>query len=162
MNDTRKQVIDLLKAYPEMLRQITLLRYELEHPTNISADEMISAMSFAKHDGEGGRPAGVVSNKTLYIVMNYQQAMTKLDEERSGELAKELFELEGRVKKLEYYMSILTEQERESIRLYFFEKRTLQQISDALKISHWAVRKCRDSGVDSLVKMYDFMDEMNA
>ena len=123
---------------------------------------MISAMSFAKHDGEGGRPAGVVSNKTLYIAMNYQQAAAKLNEECTGDLAKELFELERKANKLEYYMSILPEQERESIRLYFFEKRTLQEISDALKISHWAVRKCRDSGVDSLAKMYDFMDGMNA
>lgn len=161
MNNTRKQVIDFLKSYPELLRKITLLCYEMEHPTNISPDEMISAMSFAKCDGEGGHSTGVVSNKTLYIAMNYQQAAARLNEECSGDLAKELFELERKANKLEYYMRVLPEHEREAIRLYFFEKRTLQEISDTLRISQWTVRKCRDDGVDSLVGKYDFMEVMN-
>ena len=161
MIDTRKQVIELLKAYPEMLRQITLLRYELEHPANISADEMISAMSFAKRDGEGGRPAGVVSNKTLYIAMNYQQAAAKLNEEYSGDLAKELFELERKANKLEYYMAFLTEDEQDVIRLYFFERRSLQEISDELGGSVWSIKRRRDSGVKKLTEMYGFIDELS-
>ena len=66
-------VMTLLQNYRATKRKIEQLRYELEHPAKVSPDEMIEAMNFTKGDGEG-RPSGSVSNKTLYIAMNFQSA----------------------------------------------------------------------------------------
>lgn len=69
-------VMSLLQNYRATKRKIQQLRYELEHPTHVTPEEMIEAMSFAKGEGEG-RPSGSISNKTLYIAMNYQDAANK-------------------------------------------------------------------------------------
>ena len=69
-------VMSLLQNYRATKRKIQQLRYELEHPTHVTPEEMIEAMSFAKGEGKG-RPSGSISNKTLYIAMNYQDAANK-------------------------------------------------------------------------------------
>ena len=72
-HNAKDQVLSLLQSYRATKRKIEQLRYELEHPARVTPDEMIEAMNFAKGDGEG-RPSGSVSNKTLYIAMNFQSA----------------------------------------------------------------------------------------
>ena len=63
--DTKKRVLHLLEEYRMNIRRIAQLRYELEHPALVSPTEMMEAMTFAKGTGEGPRPAGYVSDKTL-------------------------------------------------------------------------------------------------
>ena len=76
-------------------------------------------------------------------------------------MAKELYELEHKANKLEYYMTFLTEDEQEVIRLYFFDRRSLQEISDELGGSVWSIKRRRDSGVKKLTEMYGFIDELS-
>lgn len=56
MNNYTDHVTSLLQNYRTTKRKIEQLRYELEHPTRVTPDEMIEAMNFAKGDGEG-RPS---------------------------------------------------------------------------------------------------------
>ena len=72
MNVTREYVVQLLNYYHQRVCQIALLRYELEHPVQVSPAEMIDAMSFVK-DTNIRRSIGHISNKTLFIAVNYQQ-----------------------------------------------------------------------------------------
>lgn len=69
--DIRMKVLDLLKTYPDNMRKIAQLNYELAHPSQISATEMLEAMAFKKGNGER-HSVGEVSDKTLYIAMNYR------------------------------------------------------------------------------------------
>lgn len=41
----KSYVIQELEAYPRILRQIAVLRYEMEHPVHVSAQEMLDAMT---------------------------------------------------------------------------------------------------------------------
>ena len=52
-HNAKDQVLSLLQNYRATKRKIEQLRYELEHPTRVTPDEMIEAMNFAKGDGEG-------------------------------------------------------------------------------------------------------------
>lgn len=65
--ETRTYVISLLESYHKRMNQIALLHYELEHPANISSDEMIEAMSLSRSDG-ASRSKGHVSNKTIELL----------------------------------------------------------------------------------------------
>lgn len=85
----RKQVEALLRSYPELLRKVELLRYELNHSAAISPQEMMEAMAFAKSDGMG-HGAGGISNKTLYIAMSYQDAAERINMEAVEELVERL------------------------------------------------------------------------
>jgi len=63
--ETRNYVLNVLKSCQDRVKKISLLRYELEHPAQISPDEMIDAMSFGRGEGTGSGK-GRISNKTLY------------------------------------------------------------------------------------------------
>ena len=47
MNDTRSMVMSILTQFRDNQRRIEMLRYELEHPATVTADDMIDALSFA-------------------------------------------------------------------------------------------------------------------
>lgn len=82
--EIKKRVINLLDSYHRRARQIALLRYELDHPARVTENEVIEAMSYARQE-ETGRPAGHISNKTLYIALNYQDQAEQLNAEPFGE-----------------------------------------------------------------------------
>lgn len=91
--NTKNLVMPLLQNYRANKRKIEQLRYELEYPARVSPDEMIEAMNFAKGDGEG-RPSGSVSNKTLYIAMNFQSAADEANAALTHNLVSRLVPLE--------------------------------------------------------------------
>ena len=98
-------VMTLLQNYRATKRKIEQLRYELEHPAKMSPDEMIEAMNFAKGDGEG-RPSGNVSNKTLYIAMNFQSAADEVNAALTHDLVSRLVPLEQEINRLEHYVAL--------------------------------------------------------
>ena len=55
----KNYVIQELEAYPRILRQISVLRYEMEHPAHVSAQEMLDAMTYACGDRTGSSPGHV-------------------------------------------------------------------------------------------------------
>lgn len=102
----KKYVKELLETYHDRERMIAVLRYELEHPGKISGAEQIEAMTYGHGDGIGGTK-GHISNKTLYIALNYEEQAERLNATAIKEIAEELFDLERRQKKLLYYIALL-------------------------------------------------------
>lgn len=157
--EIRKQVIDRLKSYPELVQKRDILRYELEHPTVVSDAEMLEAMSFLK--GEGGIPLGGVSNKTLYIAMNYHDAAERVNTEARNDLVKRLLPLENEIGRVEYYVKMLSQREQIVIRKHYFEGIQQQEIAAELGVTAWTVRRYRDMAVDKLTEMYAFAEGKN-
>lgn len=154
--DIRNQVIEYLKSYPELVQKRDILRYELEHPTMVSDNEMLEAMSFLK--GSGGIPLGGVSNKTLYIAMNYHDAAERVNSEARNDLVKRLLPLENEINRLEYYVKMLSERELDVIHKTYFEGKRQQEIAMLLGVSTWTVRKCHNDAIDKLTEMYAFAE----
>lgn len=154
--EIRNQVIEYLKNYPELVQKRDILRYELEHPVVVSDDEMLEAMSFLK--GSGGIPLGGVSNKTLYIAMNYHDTAVRLNSDARNDLVKRLLPLENEISRLEYYVKMLSEREQSIIRKCYFEGRQQQDVAEELGITPWTVRRYRDQAVDKLTEMYAFAE----
>ena len=149
----RKQVEALLRSYPELLRKVELLRYELNHSAAISPQEMMEAMAFAKSDGMGHGTGGI-SNKTLYIAMSDQDAAERINMEAVEELVERLVPMERTLHRLEHHLST---PEQEVIRLCYFEQKSLPDAAQAMSTSVWAVRKQRDAAVTNLANMYAFV-----
>ena len=70
--NVKDYVVQELESYPRTLRQIAVLRYELEHPVQVSTEEMLDAMAFARGEHFGVAP-GHVSDKTLYRISCIQE-----------------------------------------------------------------------------------------
>ena len=154
--EIRSQVIYRLENYPELVRKRNILRYELEHQTGVSDDEVLEAMSFFKR--ESGIPCGNISDKTMYIALNYHDKAERLNSEARNELVKRLLPLERELEKLEYYVKLLPEREQYVISQKYFERKRQQEIAKLLEVSTWTVRKCHSDGIDRLVEMYGFAD----
>jgi len=56
---------------------------------------MIDGMALGHGDGMGGSGKGRISNKTMYIALNYQEKMDRMNAEAANEIAQRLLELEG-------------------------------------------------------------------
>ena len=126
--DMRAYVVNLLETCQERRRKIALLHYELEHPAHTSEAEMISAMALGYGNGSGGgHPDGHISDKTLYIALNYQSKADKLNADIKEEIVVQLVELEQEQARLEYYTSLLEKRQALVICLAYFEGRSRQE-----------------------------------
>lgn len=154
--DAKKCVQHLLEEYHKNIRKIAQLRYELEHPNLVSPAEMMEAMNFAKGTGEGSRPVGYISDKTLYIAMNYQEAAASLNDESREEIVSKLIPLEREVDRLEHYVQLLPEQQAFLLRRHFFDCVGWSELCSEMRLSPKTLRKLREEAVDALTEMYEF------
>lgn len=159
--DTRARIISLLETYQQRTRQIALLRYELKHPPHISPNEMLDAMSFARGDGLSNSK-GHISNKTLYIALNYQEQTDKMNAAATDEIAVRLVELEHEQDRLEYYVSLLEQRHSDVIRLLYFEGRSWDEIAKEVGVVVRTAHKIKERAVDKLTEMYLFAESVKS
>lgn len=154
--DMKKQVMGLLERYPDTMRKIAVLRYELEHPATISPDEMIDALSFASGEGEG-RSSGHVSNKTLYIAMNYQTEAARLSREAMDEITRRLIPLEREIGRLEHPLNLLPERERLVIRRHYLEGSSWDEIAKECNMTRRTAQTALWAAVAHLAELYELV-----
>ena len=155
--ETRTYVIGLLESYQKRSKQIELLHYELSHPAKISENEMINALALAH--GEVGGAGGHISDKTLYIAMNYQQRTENANQGTRDEIVGQLIELENQQERLSYYVSLLKVRHAELLRLLYFEGYSQEECSKKLAITTRTVRRIKDDAIDELAEMYSFTEK---
>lgn len=161
MNDnTNLQVIDLLKSWPERKRKIAVLRFELEKFTGVRKDETLEAMALT-HGDSMGRPSGYISDKTLYIALNYQGRTDKMNADTKEAIVADLVELEQEQERLEYYVSLLEKRQAEVLRYGYVERWPWEEIASKLGVAPRTVRKIRDHAVDELAKMYGLTNALH-
>ena len=149
----KNYVIQELEAYPRILRQISVLRYEMEHPAHVSAQEMLDAMAYACGDRTGSSP-GHVSDKTLYIAMNYRQKANEVNAEISGEISAKLLELEHKKNRIEYYVGMLDSRKAEIIRLCFFKGMTIEEAAEKLDVSAKTAQNAKKKALEDLTELF--------
>lgn len=149
-------IIRLLETYQERERKIALLHYELEHPAHVSPNEMLNGMSFGH--GDGPHSPGYISDKTMYIALNYQEQADKLNANTKAEIVQQLVELEHEQGRLKYYVSLLEPREKAVIQLVYYNKRSWSEIAKKLEVAPRTARRIRDDAVTRLTRMYDFTE----
>ena len=155
----KDKIIHLLKEHSRYLREIAQLRFELEEFQGVTDDEMLEALVYARGSGEG-RQSGTASNKTPYIAMNYHDQAEKANAETIDEILRRLAPLEKKTARLDFYLSMLPEQEQTVIKQIFFAGKTLQQVADRMSVSTWAVRRLKASALGKLEEMYAFLEDV--
>ncbi len=153
--ETKTYVAGLLESYQKRAKQIELLHYELSHPICVSENEMIGALALA-HGDSGGRPDGHISDKTLYIAMNYQKRTENENQRTRVEIVSQLAELENQQERLKYYVSLLKTRHAELLRLLYFEGCSQEDCAQKLKVAARTVRRIKDDAIDELTELYSF------
>lgn len=156
--DMKERVMELLRTYPKRKREIDALRYELANPAQVSRAEQLEAMAFAHGDTEGRSSIGHISDKTLYIALNYQDKVDKLNSSVVDEVAGQLIETEQEQSRLEYYVSLLEPRQAEVIRRIYFKPESQGAVAKALNISVRTVQVVKAQAIDALVELYSLTD----
>lgn len=159
--DMKEQVMRLLETYPERERQIALLHYEMQHSAHISPEEMIDGMSLGHGDGMGGSSMGYISNKTMYIALNYQERMDRLNAEAANEIAQRLLELEAEQDRIRYYVSLLEKREAEVLRSFYFEGCSWEDTAKKIGVVLRSVYKIKNKAIDHLVELYTYTTSLS-
>ena len=113
-------------------------------------------MSLGHGDGMGGGK-GHISNKTMYIALNYQERMERMNEESANEIAQRLLELETEQNRLRHYVSLLEKREAAVIRLSYFEEVNQDEAAESLGIVPRTMRRIKKEAIEKLVEMYIFI-----
>ena len=158
--DMKSYVSELLEGYRARERKIAVLRYDLEHPSEVGVTEQIEAMNYGSGEGVG-HSKGHISNKTLYIALNYEEQAKQLNAESAKEIADELFILERRQKKLLYYISILEKRQAEVVRMVYMEGVSTKKAAEQHGLTVRTIERIRKDAVDNLAEMYAYSERYN-
>lgn len=156
---TRADIITLLESSQERKRKIALLHYELDHAPQTSGKEMIEAMALGHGEG-GGHTDGHISDKTLYIALNYQSRADELNADLKTEIVEQLVELEREQKRLDYYISLLEERLAKVIKLLYEENLPQGHVEKVMGLSAKTIRKLKNEALDALAEMYEFVADL--
>lgn len=157
--DMKAYVLDLLSPYPKRKREIEVLRYELTHPAQVSPADQLEAMNYAHGNTDGKPSTGHVSDKTLFIALNYQEKAEKLNASVVNEVSGLLYKAQQEQSRLEYYVSLLEPRQAEVIRRTFFEPEPQEAIAKYLNISVRTVQTDKTQAIDTLVELYSLTDK---
>ena len=158
--EMKNYVIKLLETYHDRERKIAVLRYDLEHPSEVGVTEQIEAMNYGSGEGVG-HSKGHISNKTLYIALNYEEQAKQLNAESAKEIADELFILERRQKKLLYYISLLEKRQAEVVRMVYMEGVSTKKAAEQHGLTVRTIERIRKDAVDNLAEMYAYSERYN-
>lgn len=153
-NELVSYIEHLLTAYRSDLRKRNLLRFEMTHSRDISDEEVLGAMAFAKSDSIGSS-SGYISDKTFYIAANYQEKAEQLNRERVTSISGELVRLEQKLARLDYCVSQLAPNQASAVRGLYYENKDLKTLAIELHISERTVQRYRDSAIEELATMYE-------
>lgn len=153
--ESRNKVISLLESFHEREQKIALLQYELMNYPQASSSEVIDGMGLG-HSCELTPHSGFVSNKTLFIALNYQDRVEQINSEILNDILDELTEVDHVQRRLLYYVSILAPQQKLVIQRFYFEGHSWEEIAKEVKVALRTVHKIKNRAFDKLAEFYDF------
>ena len=143
----------------EMKNRVLELLDNAESVIGAVASEF-KAAGQARQEG-AGRPEGHISNKTLYIALNYQDQARQLNAETFQEISAQLMKLEQEQDRLNYYLSLLEPRQEQVLRKAYLEKVPQEQVARELGVSVRSVQDIKAKAIDALAEMYAFTAGLN-
>ena len=157
MDQMENYVIDLLETYRDRERKINILHYNMEHPAKVGGIEQIESMNYGRNDS-AGHTKGHISNKTLYIALNYEEQAAKANAEMLSEIADELFELERQQKRLVYYVGLLEKRQADIVRFIYMEGLSTKAVADRYALTYRTIDRIKSAAVKNLAEMYAYSE----
>lgn len=151
----KSYVLELLENSSHRLRQIELMRYELQHIPQVSNSEMIEAMSLPALTSS----EKVTSSKAVPdVAFSYKQTAERMNAEALSELASAYVDLWREHDRLQHYIGLLDERQRRVLQLYYVESYVWTDVAKAMHMTVRTAQRIRQQAVDELTKLYAFAD----
>lgn len=149
----KSYVLELLKNSSHRLRQIEIMRYELQHIPQISDSEIIEAMSLPPlTSSEKASNSKAVPD----VALSYKQTAERMNAEALCELASAYMDLWREHDRLLHYIGLLDERQSKVIRLYYFESYVWTDVAKTMHMTVRTAQRIRQQAVDELTELYTF------
>lgn len=151
----KSYVLELLENSSHRLRQIELMRYELQRIPQVSDSEMIEAMSLPSL---AGSEKAVSSKAVPDVALSYKRTAERMNAEALGELVSAYMDLWREHDRLLHYIGLLDERQGRVLQLYYFESYVWTDVAKAMHMTVRTAQRIRQQAVDELTKLYAFAD----
>ncbi len=143
----------VISDYPQMVREREYLKKQIESFEFLSADELISAMSFSHPDGERVQSSDL-SDKTARIALGYWNKLDRINEELIVPMQKRYDALDEEISFLESSIDELLGDMFDAMHKLVVEGLTWEEVALNLYISITKLQKVRRAAIDYLVRTY--------
>ncbi len=147
----------MIKEYPRMVREREALRKQIEEIEFLSAEELISAMSFSHPDGERVQSSDL-SDKTAKIAMSYQRRLDYINDEMIEPMIKKLGAMD---EEIEFFENAVRRLPREVAAIgaaLFLEGLSWDEMESEFYMGRKYIAKYRDQAIDCLVRQYQIRE----
>ena len=143
----------IISEYPQMVREREHLKKQMEAQEFLSADELISAMSFSHPDGERVQSSDL-SDKTARIALGYREKLERINEELIVPMQKRYAVLDNEISFLEDTICNFPEDLAYVMQELVLKGLTWEEVSQEMFISVTKLQKLRKAAIDNLIRTY--------
>ena len=155
MNELKMQVESILFKYSFMKNKLTILEFELRNLTPALRADIIEGNTFALSGNERGSGFHI-SDRTADMVVDH------VDRQRDGRyyaLTAMVHDLNRETTRVEYYISLLPEEEAAVIRWFYFDGLPWAKITEKADVVQRTLERRKKRGLDKLVYYYSILDK---
>lgn len=143
----------IINEYPQMVRERERLKKQIESCEFLSADELISAMSFSHPEGERVQSSNI-SDKTAKVAMEYQERLDKINNDLIWPMQKRYNILDEEIQFFEESVRGLPDNMVDIIIDLFLGGFTWDDVEGKYYINRRTLSEYRKSAICCLVRMY--------
>ena len=153
---TINDIKEMLKGYRPLMQTKRQLEFELANHDQLISDEEVIAMLTLPGTGDGGpHSTGKISDRTSSAALRYDDIATSMRTGFRAAVHRELIRVEQQVKRMEFYVGLLSSDICAVITLLYLEGHSAEETADKLGLSLKTVNRRRNAGVISLTEMYN-------
>ena len=137
-NDMQEYVLSLLENYVQKSKEISLMRYELQHATPVTPEEIIEVMSLTRRENteEVNLPHDVER-----IAACFREIAEKINQDMTDGTASRYLSLLRERDRLLHYVSLLNPRQQTVIKEHYFLQKSWTEISKIMEITRRTVYK---------------------
>lgn len=143
----------IISEYPQMVREREHLKKQMEAQEFLSADELISAMSFSHPDGERIQSSDL-SDKTARIALGYREKLERINEELIVPMQKRYAVLDEEIKFFENSIYDLPGELSKLMEALFLQRMTWSEVEQCFCISQSTIARYRKCAINQMVRDY--------
>ncbi len=147
----------IIKDYPSMVRERERLKKQIQRYEFLSAEELISAMSFSRPDGERVQSSNL-SDKTARIAILYEDQLEQMNNEILIPMIERLQQLDQEITLLQSEIKQLPDGLAELMQALVIEEATWDEIEMNFYLSRKIISQNRKRAIEYLVRSYQIRE----
>lgn len=161
MTYTYDMIVEKLREYPMLQERMNLLRFELSNVAHASENDILDSLAYGTPSYETATGGNTDKrDRIMKVALSYKNLAAKMNDEAVADVLKEMDELGAQIERMDYYISLLTEDQRRILQLYYFLKKSWYDIESETNYSRRTLTKRRNEAIVRLAEMYNYMGEI--